>query len=102
MGIGRFHRGEVATHWAMRGNHGRGAEYNWAEIAKKTRFKRGDKIPFDIAIATGRNRNVIYTGEIASDGLFGFVVKHSKDPRTNFDVYTVVPEQEAANEYRPA
>ena len=88
-----------------KGNRGRGAEWNWKSIEKKSKgkIKKGSMVSFQIALGTptatfGRT---IYQGQLASDGLFAFVVKRSKDPRTNKDAYTLVPHDASAkSEYK--
>lgn len=83
----------IAYHEIAPGNKGRNAEWNWKSIEKQTGKKKGENLTFTIsAISANLPRQ---EGKIASDGLFGFILK--KDP--HFEKYTVEFSQEAANEY---
>lgn len=80
-----------------RGNRGRNAEWFSGDIIKKEKIADNQKIPFWIMLY--QSNTPIYQGDITPGGKFGFIVKKSKDPRTNFDTYTVVPNKQAENEY---
>lgn len=83
-----------------RGNQGRGAEWNWADIKKSLKVDRGGPIYFTIYPNTRNHYR--YSGQIPSDGTFGFVVKKVLDPKTNREMYQVVPDNGAQAEYKPA
>jgi hypothetical protein len=85
----------------MPGNHGRNAEWNWESIRDQSKGKipRGGKLQFVISKGLYGEidpRGIIYKGEIASDGRFGFITKKEGDR------YVVRPDQQASDEYRPA
>lgn len=70
--------GVIAWHDnVVKGNKGRGAEWNWASIEKQYGVPRGGKL---FIVVTDKEKGIpLLQSELASDGLLGFTVK--RDPK---------------------
>lgn len=78
--IFRKSKGVIAYHSdVVRGNQGRGAEWNWASIKDQYGLPRGSSL--FIVITDKEYGEPLLTGTIPTDGLFGFTV--TKDENGN-------------------